>query len=192
MKYTISILLSLILVGCSTFSNKIDIHYHKQQGQSWCWAATTGMLMHHFSNLELDDCEIASIYSSFMLFEPKNCCEEKDCEWGLTAEEVSQLLRTLGLRFTSHWGDVSYNNLVLSLDKGSIYLVAVRIEGQSSHLMLLTGYEYSLFDKKIHILDPISGEEDIDYSAITSKPNDEYGRWIYTWKIDGYEHSRSR
>lgn len=157
------------------WDSDLPFSMQQQQQTEWCWAATSSSVSVYYdpSNSPWTQCKVVNAEQS-----QNTCCQNggsSPCNqpWYLD----KSLTRT---RNYDHYttGNLSINDLDTELAKGRPVGTRIGWSGGGGHFMVLAGASVS--EKRVHVHDPIYGDQDYDYDAYCNSYQGS-GTWTHTY-----------
>lgn len=175
---------SILAICLITFSflvdaKELDVSFHRQNTQVWCWAATIAMVGGYVTGHEAEDCEVLSKYDQ-ALGGPGNCCGfSARCTRTGQSQEIANILGDIyGISGYHHVRPLSYSELVDEIDNNQPFIAALST-GFSGHVVVISGY---FLPDRVIILDPMSDRHVVPYQQLLN--NFQLGNWTETFTVN--------
>jgi hypothetical protein len=157
--------------------NELTISYKKQRMRSWCWAATAAMVYEYATEVEIKDCQIATVHYEGII----DCCPfNVKCNRGLKLSHFQYLLKTqLILDSETIYNSLLFSEIIEKIDDDEV-IIAITIDkdnGMADHALIISGYFHPT--NQIIILDPALGRKIISYEDFVHGRNP-FGQWGMT------------
>jgi predicted double-glycine peptidase len=184
----IALLLVLLALAETSSAGELDVPFHRQNTQMWCWAASIAMVSEYFTGRPIEDCEVLSLYDR-ALQGPGTCCMgDSRCMRGSMPNEIGPILTNIfGLRVQTLSRGLSWQELVSNIDNGKPVIAWVWNSPSSAHVMVLVGYdEYG----SVIVLDPMAGRKSYPFSGFAANWGPAHD-WNISWVFGGASAQRN-
>jgi hypothetical protein len=183
-----ALLLSLVLFIASAPSNTtfgqskvLDIKFHRQNTQVWCWAASIAMVVEYLKGTPIEDCEVLSLYDR-QFNGPGMCCQgDRRCQRGSMPGEIAPILGNI---FDVHGRVVerglSWNEVVSNINDDKPVIAWVWNSPTSAHVVVIVGYAQP---NTLVVFDPMAGRLNLPFDrwATNWGPSHNWNiSWIFT------------
>lgn len=178
-------LVLIFLMLCSNVEAKeLDVTFHRQNTQVWCWAATIAMVGGYVTGHSAKDCEVLSAYD-LMLNGSGSCCDfpERCLRTGGSQEIASILSNIYGISGYYHVRPLSFDQIKSEINNDHPFIAALR-GGFSGHVVVVVGYENP---NQVILLDPMSGQHKVQYSQLRN--NFQLGNWTETFTVNSLDRA---
>jgi hypothetical protein len=183
-----ALLLSFVLMLASapldsTFGQGkvLDLKFHRQNTQVWCWAASIAMVVEYLKGTPIEDCEVLSLYDR-QFNGPGMCCQgDRRCQRGSMPGEIAPILGNI---FDVHGRvlerGLSWNEVVANIDDDKPIIAWVWNSPTSAHVVVIVGYARP---NTLVVFDPMAGRLNLpfDRGATNWGPQHNWNiSWIFT------------
>jgi len=158
--------------GAGTGARSLAFAMQTQQGDNWCWAATTSSVAQFFDpGSTWTQCDIASA-----CLQVQCCATPRPCDVQFTLDDP--LRRTGNLQGNPFAGNDTMDNLQLEIDGGRPVCCHISWNGGGGHFVAISGYNRGTDD--VFIEDPLYGEDSVPFSEFVSSYRGS-GSWDFTY-----------
>ena len=176
--YVISIVF-IVAINSSAYSRELNINFHRQNTQVWCWAATIAMMVEYVTGTAIEDCEVLSVYDRSLGGHGACCYGDFRCVRTGHENEMAHILSNLfGVngRFIPY--PPSFQDVRRSIDNNHPLIATLRQPMGGGHVVVVSGYSNP---NSVIVLDPMNGRHIVDYQMLIS--NFQYGNWTGSFLI---------
>jgi Peptidase_C39 like family len=159
-------------VGGAPASNSLPFSMQTQQGNFWCWAATSSSVSHFFNqNSAWTQCNIASTCLN------SECCTTlAPCDKPYTLD--GPLTQTGNLRGSAVSGNDTFAGVKAEIDQGRPVCCHISWSGGGGHFVAISGYDDS--NQDLFVEDPLYGKRPEPYATFVNSYRGS-GTWDYTY-----------
>ena len=177
-RVVVAALLVMALLGSVAQARELQIRFHRQHTQVWCWAATIAMVLEYVKGTSLEDCQVLSVYDR-SLNGPGICCQQpfRCNRTGSTAEMGHIMQNLFGMQGVYLRRALTMAEIKTQIDNRRPIIAGFH-HARGGHVVVVSGYGPG---DKIIVLDPLFGKYQVPYQTILR--NGRTGVWAETFVI---------
>jgi hypothetical protein len=178
-KLTIICFILLLSVPLKSYSEELDISFHRQNTMVWCWAATIAMVVEYVTGDSIEDCEVLNKYDRSLGGTGTCCYGDNRC---VRTGQTREMAHILGDLFGVHGRYIprppSFDEIKRSINNDHPLIATLQNPMGGGHVVVVSGYENPY---RVILLDPINGRHVVGYQTLIS--NFQYGNWTGSFLI---------